>query len=45
VDLVFVRHARPVRHDVVEGPADPGLSEEGHLQAERLRGHLRAGPQ
>jgi broad specificity phosphatase PhoE len=29
VDLVFVRHARPVRHDVVEGRADPGLPEEG----------------
>jgi 2,3-bisphosphoglycerate-dependent phosphoglycerate mutase len=36
VDLVFVRHARPVRHDVVKGRADPGLSEEGHLQAGRL---------
>jgi probable phosphoglycerate mutase len=36
VDLVFVRHARPVRHDVVEGRADPGLSEEGREQARRL---------
>lgn len=31
-----MRHARPVRHDSVEGRADPGLSEEGHAEAVRL---------
>lgn len=36
MDLVFVRHAQPMRHDVVEGRADPGLSEHGHEQARRL---------
>jgi probable phosphoglycerate mutase len=36
VDLVFARHAGPARHAVVGGGPDPGLSEEGHLQAERL---------
>lgn len=32
----MIRHARPVRIDGGDGPADPGLTEEGHAQAERL---------
>ena len=42
MDLVFVRHARPVRHDAVEGRADPGLSGEGRAEAERLGRWLAA---
>lgn len=38
MELVLVRHALPVRIDATEdgGPADPGLSELGRRQAERL---------
>ena len=31
-----MRHGLPVRIDEGDGPADPGLSEEGHRQAERM---------
>ncbi len=38
MELVFVRHALPVRIDATEdgSPADPGLAELGHLQAQRV---------
>jgi probable phosphoglycerate mutase len=38
VEIVLVRHALPVRVDAVPGggPADPGLSERGRVQAQRL---------
>ena len=36
MDLVLVRHARPVSLSVAEGTADPPLSEEGRRQARRL---------
>ncbi len=38
MELVLVRHALPVRIDATPdgGPADPGLAERGHEQAERL---------
>jgi probable phosphoglycerate mutase len=36
VHLVLVRHALPVRIDPGAGRADPGLTELGHLQAQRL---------
>ncbi len=38
MELVFVRHALPVRIDATEdgSPADPGLAELGHLQAKRV---------
>lgn len=38
MEVVLVRHALPVRLDTVPGggPADPGLSERGRAQAERL---------
>jgi 2,3-bisphosphoglycerate-dependent phosphoglycerate mutase len=34
--LILVRHAQPIREHNPEGPADPGLSELGHWQAQRL---------
>ncbi len=38
MELVLVRHALPVRIDATEdgSPADPGLAERGHLQAQRV---------
>ena len=37
VELVLVRHGLPVRADAVDGErADPGLAEQGRLQAERV---------
>lgn len=35
MDLIIVRHGRPVRHEVSEGTADPELSETGLIQAQR----------
>jgi 2,3-bisphosphoglycerate-dependent phosphoglycerate mutase len=36
VELLLIRHARPVRIDGGDGPADPHLAEEGLEQAQRL---------
>jgi probable phosphoglycerate mutase len=38
MEIVLVRHALPVRIDATPdgGPADPGLAERGHAQAERV---------
>ncbi len=36
MDLVLIRHARPVRIDDAGGPADPELTELGHLQAQAM---------
>ncbi len=38
MELVLVRHGLPVRIDATEdgSPADPGLTELGHLQAQRV---------
>lgn len=38
MELVLVRHGLPVRIDATEdgSPADPGLAELGHLQAQRV---------
>jgi 2,3-bisphosphoglycerate-dependent phosphoglycerate mutase len=36
VQLVLVRHARPERVELAEGPADPSLDESGRLQAGAL---------
>lgn len=36
MELVFVRHGRPVHLENVEGAADPPLAEIGHEQAERV---------
>ena len=40
MELLLIRHALPVRREVVEGPADPELSVEGFAQAERLAQYL-----
>jgi broad specificity phosphatase PhoE len=44
MELVLVRHALPVRIDATEhgGPADPGLSDLGRQQAQRLVDALAA---
>ena len=46
MDLVLVRHAQPVRIEQgsVAGPADPGLSPDGRVQAERLAAWLAVEP-
>ena len=36
MDLLLVRHAEPLRVELVEGRADPGLADRGLAQAERL---------
>ena len=36
MELILVRHGLPLRREVVEGPADPELSVEGHDQSARL---------
>lgn len=42
MNLVLIRHARPLAVTAVEGRADPSLSEEGHAQAARLATALTA---
>ena len=43
MELLFVRHAEPVRILAAEGPADPPLHERGRQQAERLAAWLSGG--
>jgi probable phosphoglycerate mutase len=38
--LLLIRHGLPVRRELVDGPADPELSESGLAQAERLADYL-----
>ncbi|MGZ4767893.1 MAG: histidine phosphatase family protein [Ilumatobacteraceae bacterium] len=40
MELLLVRHALPLRRELVDGPADPELSPEGHAQAEHLATYL-----
>ena len=40
MELLLIRHARPLRAESVDGPADPGLSDLGRRQAEALAGWL-----
>ncbi|MYL03271.1 MAG: histidine phosphatase family protein, partial [Acidimicrobiaceae bacterium] len=41
MELLVIRHARPVRHEAPEGgSADPVLAEIGHLQAQATAGYL-----
>ena len=40
MELILVRHGLPLRREVVEGPADPELSIEGHDQSARLASYL-----
>jgi len=46
MDLIFVRHAEPVRTlaGTSDGPADPGLTKLGFEQAERLAAWLACEP-
>jgi probable phosphoglycerate mutase len=40
MELLLIRHALPVRRELVDGPADPELSEDGHAQARHLGEYL-----
>jgi probable phosphoglycerate mutase len=40
VELILIRHALPVRRELLEGAADPELSEAGTLQAGLLADYL-----
>jgi probable phosphoglycerate mutase len=40
MELLLIRHARPLRVESVDGPADPGLSDLGRRQAEALAAWL-----
>jgi len=43
MELILVRHALPVRRELLDGPADPELSDDGHSQAPYLASeHLDA---
>lgn len=40
MELLLIRHALPIRRELVEGIADPELSEAGHDQARHLAEYL-----
>ncbi|MGD9702559.1 MAG: histidine phosphatase family protein [Acidimicrobiia bacterium] len=40
MELLLIRHALPVRRELVDGPADPELAEAGRAQAEHLADYL-----
>ena len=40
MELLLIRHALPVRRELVDGPADPELSVAGRAQAEHLATYL-----
>jgi probable phosphoglycerate mutase len=40
MELLLIRHARPLRAESFDGPADPGLSELGRRQTEALAAWL-----
>jgi probable phosphoglycerate mutase len=40
MELLIIRHGLPVRRELIEGPADPELAEEGHRQAALLADYL-----
>jgi 2,3-bisphosphoglycerate-dependent phosphoglycerate mutase len=40
MELLLIRHALPVRRQLVEGAADPELSDEGRAQTEHLATYL-----
>ncbi|MBI2710069.1 MAG: histidine phosphatase family protein [Actinobacteria bacterium] len=44
MELILVRHGLPLRVEGGEGPADPGLAPEGHVQAARLADLFAATP-
>jgi len=44
MELILIRHALPVRREVVDGAADPELSEDGIAQARHLADYLGIEP-
>lgn len=42
MELLLIRHALPIRRELVKGPADPELSDDGRTQARRLAAYLEA---
>ena len=40
MELLLIRHALPVRRELVDGAADPELSADGHAQAGHLATYL-----
>ena len=44
MELLLIRHALPVRVELVEGPADPPLADLGHRQAQALAEWLAGEP-
>jgi broad specificity phosphatase PhoE len=40
VELILIRHALPERRENTDGPADPGLTSEGRIQAEHMAKYL-----
>jgi probable phosphoglycerate mutase len=40
MEMLLIRHARPLRAESVDGPADPGLSDLGRRQADALAAWL-----
>ena len=40
MELILVRHALPQRREVVDGPADPELSVDGHAQAKHFADYM-----
>jgi len=44
MELILIRHALPVRREVLEGAADPELSEDGLAQANHLADYLGIEP-
>ncbi len=44
MELLLIRHGRPVRRENTDGPADPGLDDAGADQATRLADYLSAEP-
>ena len=40
MELLLIRHALPQRREVEDGPADPELSDVGHVQADHLARYL-----
>ena len=42
MELLLIRHALPVRRELLHGAADPELSEDGQTQADLLAGYLKS---
>jgi 2,3-bisphosphoglycerate-dependent phosphoglycerate mutase len=44
MQLILIRHGLPARQVSTSGPADPGLTEQGHAQAQHLASYFAAEP-